>query len=94
MVQLNRFAEGYTITYNGKILLTGTNFDDAERMLESVEANLGAYIGGAIKTEPVPEPTETELIQAELLLNQMDIMAKQSEHDEVLAEILLNQLEV
>ena len=37
------------------------------------------------------EPTEYELIQAELLLNQAEIMAKQNEHDEVLAEILLGQ---
>ena len=44
--------------------------------------------------EPEYEPTETELIQAELLLNQADIIAKQNEHDEVLAEILLNQMEV
>lgn len=40
------------------------------------------------------EPTETELIQAELLLNQIDIIAKQNEQDEVLAEILLNQMGV
>lgn len=44
------------------------------------------------KTEP--EPTESELIQAELLLNQADILARQNEHDEVLAEILLNQMGV
>lgn len=40
---------------------------------------------------PEQEPTETELIQAELLLNQQDIIIKQSEHDEVLAAILLGQ---
>lgn len=38
-----------------------------------------------------PEYTETELIQAELLLNQQDIIIKQNEHDEVLAAILLGQ---
>lgn len=43
---------------------------------------------------PEPEPTEQELIQAELLLNQIDIIAKQNEQDEVLAEILLNQMGV
>ena len=36
-------------------------------------------------------PTTTELIQAELLLNQQDIIIKQNEHDEVLAAILLGQ---
>ena len=45
-------------------------------------------------SEAVEEPTEEELITAELLLNQADIMAKQAEQDEVLAEILLNQMEV
>lgn len=40
------------------------------------------------------EPTEEELLQAELLLNQVDIIAKQNEQDEVLATILLNQMEV
>ena len=44
--------------------------------------------------EPEYEPTETELIQAELLLNQIDIITKQNEQDEVLAEILLNQMGV
>lgn len=45
--------------------------------------------------EPVePEPTEEELIQAEILLNQAEILAKQNEQDEVLAEILLNQMGV
>ena len=41
-----------------------------------------------------PEPTEQELIQAELLLNQVEILARQNEQDEVLAEILLNSLGV
>lgn len=41
-----------------------------------------------------PEPTEEELMKAEILLNQASILAKQNEHDEVLAEILLNQMEV
>ena len=45
-------------------------------------------------SEPQPEPTETDIINAEILLNQADIIAKQNEHDEVLAEILLNQMGV
>ena len=44
--------------------------------------------------EPEPEPTEEELVQAEILLNQAEILAKQNEQDEVLAEILLNQMGV
>ena len=38
--------------------------------------------------------TEQELIQAEILLNQSEIIAKQKEQDEVLAELLLGQQEV
>lgn len=44
--------------------------------------------------EPETEPTEADIINAEILLNQADIIAKQNEHDEVLAEILLNQMGV
>lgn len=44
--------------------------------------------------EPEPELTEAELVQAEILLNQAEILAKQNEQDEVLAEILLNQMGV
>lgn len=41
--------------------------------------------------EEEAEPTEQEIIQVEMLLNQAEIIAKQNEHDEVLAEILLGQ---
>ena len=44
--------------------------------------------------QPTPEPTEEEILQAEMLLNQMQIIATQQEQDEVLAGILLNQMEV
>lgn len=43
---------------------------------------------------PEPEPTEDEIIQGEMLLNQAQIIATQQEQDEVLAAILLNQMEV
>lgn len=53
------------------------------------------YIKPDHTSEPVrPRLTENELIQAEILLNQVDIIAKQNEQDEVLAAILLNQMEV
>ena len=39
--------------------------------------------------EPEPEITQDE-INAEILLNQVNIQAKQTEQDEVLAELLLN----
>lgn len=37
------------------------------------------------------EISDAELIQAEMLLNQERIIAKQKEHDEILAELLLGQ---
>ena len=43
---------------------------------------------------PEPEPTEQEIMQAEMLLNQMQIISTQQEQDEVLAEILINQMGV
>ena len=43
--------------------------------------------------EEEAEPTDEEIIQAEMLLNQAGIIAKQNEHDEVLAELLLGQQE-
>ncbi len=39
------------------------------------------------------ENVSGEEIQAQILLNQADIIAKQQEQDEVLAAILLNQME-
>ena len=37
------------------------------------------------------EISDAELIQAEMLLNQESIIAKQKDHDEILAELLLGQ---
>lgn len=52
----------------------------------------GIIVGTYVPKEP--EPSETEIIQAEILLNQAEIIAKQKEHDEVMAELLLGQQEV
>lgn len=43
------------------------------------------------ETLETPMVSQMELMQAEMLLNQQDIIIKQSEHDEVLAAILLGQ---
>lgn len=43
---------------------------------------------------PTPEPSEQEILQAELLLNQMTILDNQTSQDAVMAEILLGQLGV
>jgi len=53
------------------------------------------YVNGTW-VDYTPEPIEAELdaqemVQAQILLNQADIMAKQQEQDEVLAEIILQQ---
>lgn len=52
----------------------------------------GIIVGTYVSKEP--EMTEQELIQAEILLNQAEIISKQKEQDEVLAELLLGQQEV
>ena len=40
---------------------------------------------------PVPQPTEQEILQAELLLNQMTILDNQTAQDTTMAEILIGQ---
>lgn len=76
---------------------------ESENMLEIAEYDtglLGKHWNGETwedvpQPQPQPpEPTEQELVQAEMLLNQIEIMSRQNEQDEVLAEILLNQLGV
>lgn len=48
-----------------------------------------------IPSEPEnEEPTENDILNAEILLNQTEILINQSNQDEVLAEILLNGLGV
>lgn len=73
---------------------------DSENMIEldSFDTNvLGCrYNDGVwekVETEVKEYVNEQELIRAELLLNQMTIIEKQEEHDEVLAEILLSSIE-
>jgi hypothetical protein len=78
---LNRVLINYYETIN-----------DEEKILYTIDMPIESVTS---KDEnQIIEPTETELIQAELLLNQADIIAKQNEQDEVLAEILLNQMGV
>lgn len=75
---------------------------EAENMIEieSYDSSLISkkYINGiweVIENPKQPEleikPTEAELIQAEILLAQQAIVAKQKEQDDVLALLLLNQ---
>lgn len=51
--------------------------------------------GEWIEGTPSPDPvTEQEKIQAEILLNQCNLLINQENQDAVLAEILLNQMGV
>lgn len=43
-------------------------------------------------SEPQEEVSEQDLVNAEILLNQAEILSNQNATDEVLAEILLNQV--
>lgn len=52
----------------------------------------GEWITYKPEPAPEPEPTEQEIINAEILLNQAEILSNQNATDEVLAEILLNQI--
>ena len=73
------------ITDNPKIILT----DTYDLSVLGKKYNNGTW--ETVETETEYTPTEPELIQAELLLNQQEIIIKQNEHDEVLAAILLGQ---
>lgn len=74
------------ITDNEKMILT----DTYDLSVLGKRFNNGVWETVETSTEEYT-PTETELIQAELLLNQQEIIIKQNEHDEVLAAILLGQ---
>ena len=73
------------ITDNPKMILT----DNYDLSILGKKYNNGIWETFETSTEYTP--TETELIHAELLLNQQEIIIKQNEHDEVLAAILLGQ---
>lgn len=72
---------------NDGLKITTVECDDTVQIGDKVVD--GKIIGTYRPKEP--EPTETELIQAEILLNQAEIIGKQKEQDEILAELLLGQ---
>ena len=51
----------------------------------------GKWIEYVPKVSEIEETVSNEEIQAEILLNQAEIISKQNEHDEILAELLLGQ---
>lgn len=73
------------ITNNARMILT----DTYDMSILGKKYNNGAW--EVVETTTKYTPTENELIQAEMLLNQQEIIIKQNEHDEVLAAILLGQ---
>ena len=73
------------ITDNARMILT----DTYDLSVLGKKYNNGAW--EVVETPTEYTPTETEIIQAELLLNQQEIIIKQNEQDEVLAAILLGQ---
>ena len=52
----------------------------------------GVWVELPPSPEPIPEPTEEEVIQAELLLNQLLMQEQLNSIDEVKAQILLNTM--
>lgn len=64
-------------------------------VLDGFDLSNKRYVNGAWK-KYAPEPTAKEItsdeVQAQILLNQVQIIAKQQEQDEVLATILLDQV--
>ena len=51
----------------------------------------GKWVEYVPKVSEIKETVSNEEIQAEILLNQAEIISKQNEHDEILAELLLGQ---
>lgn len=51
----------------------------------------GKWVEYVPEVSEIEETVSNEEIQAEILLNQAEIISKQNEHDEILAELLLGQ---
>ena len=51
----------------------------------------GKWVEYVPKVSEIEETVSNEEIQAEIFLNQAEIISKQNEHDEILAELLLGQ---
>ena len=67
----------------------------SEELIEILQEEFEANKPVILEPEPtVPEPTEQDFLQAEILLNQVSILENQRAQDAVMAEILLGQLGV
>lgn len=83
-------SNGNIVNPRGVYVLSDTDVLD----LHQIDPDLAAKDCRLERLLLPEEPSDQELLNAEILLNQADIIAKQNEHDEVLAEILLNQMGV
>lgn len=80
---------GDNAVLNDKMIKIDEDFDTTNKRW-----NGSSWESYTPEPQPEPELTEEEIIQGEMLLNQVQIIATQQEQDEVLAAILLNQMEV
>lgn len=61
--------------------------------IENVMTAMTATEEPPVESQEIEVEPTTDDILAEMLLNQSEIMVKQSEHDDILAEIMLSQAE-
>ena len=64
---------------------------DEDFDLKNKKYENGKWVEYVPKVSEIEETVSNEEIQAEILLNQAEIISKQNEHDEILAELLLGQ---
>ncbi len=88
--QGNYFSEGL-ITENGIYRYKYIDNEVVEKTDEEIENETENSKNETENGNNETEFSETERIQAEMILNQERIIAKQNEHDEILAELLLGQ---
>lgn len=86
------FVKKETLFIDGKEYLKQTHYNVLEDGTKKELFSHTAPVHQAL--EPETETSEQEIINAEILLSNAEILSKLKEQDEVQAEILLNQMEV
>jgi hypothetical protein len=89
-VNSNNICSGILETPNKITKDTMIQIDSYDTSLLGKKYNNGTWEETESKEE-TDDVSDSELFQAEALLNQQNIIIKQKEHDEVLAQILLDQ---
>lgn len=84
---------------NGLSRLSGEVTADKMVLIEEYDTTLmgkkyenGVWVEVPPEPTPIPKPTEEEIVQAELLLNQLLMQEQLNSIDEVNAQILLNTM--